>query len=172
MCGLNKAASARIIMAACVMIAMVAVGHRIRMLRQVNPPVLVLPFGQNLAGGIEQGSQKDIRNGDRKSEELRYSTCHQRYDAVYDKCPWTVKQLPKPSVRPSVREQHGRYYGGQHCTELSGVSGRIDIVEKEQQYHKNLRVELTGFVIACHGPVKYRHERAAAPVQCHRQKNR
>ena len=82
MCGLNKAASVRIIMAACVMIAMVAVGHRTRMLRQVKLSVLILPFGQNLVGGIEQSSQKDIRNSDRKSEELRYSTCHQRYDAV------------------------------------------------------------------------------------------
>ena len=172
MCGLNKAASVRIIMAAYVMIAMVAVGHRTRMLRQVKLPVLILPFGQNLAGGIKQSSQKDIRNSDRKSEELRYSTCHQRYDAVYDKYPWTVKQLPEPSIRPSVREQHGRYYGGQHCTELSGVSGRIDIVEKEQQDHKNLRVELACLSISCHGTIKCCHKRAAAPVQCHRQKNR
>lgn len=43
-----------------VMIAMVDFGHLIRMFRQVKPPVPVLPFGQDSAGGIEQGSQKDI----------------------------------------------------------------------------------------------------------------
>ncbi|MBM6864616.1 hypothetical protein H6A66_05455 [Bacteroides caecigallinarum] len=43
-----------------VMIAMVDVGHLIRMFRQVKSPVPILPFGQNSAGGIEQGCQKDI----------------------------------------------------------------------------------------------------------------
>ncbi|MBM6864615.1 hypothetical protein H6A66_05450 [Bacteroides caecigallinarum] len=52
------------------------------------------------------------------------------------------------------------------------MSGRIDIMEKEQQDHKHLRVEFAGLGIVCHGTVECCHEGTAAPVQRHRQNDK
>ena len=84
----------------------------------------------------------------------------------------TVEQLAEPSVRPPGGEHGGTYDGRQYRAELSGMSGRIDIMEKEQQDHKHLRVEFAGLGIVCHGTVEYCHEGTAAPVQRHRQNDK
>ena len=57
-----------------------------------------------------------------------------------DKCTWPVEQTAQPPVHPFEREHGGTYDGGQHDTELAGVSARVEVVEKQQQDQQDLDV--------------------------------
>ena len=124
----------------------------VRIMRQLHVPVAVITFGKcsgvlypsgNLVhvaisghyrdGGIEQGCQKKVGDGNGRRVQMRHEAgdhCRKRED---DECPWPVEQTAQPTVRPSGRKLCGTYNGRGYDTELAGMSAGIDIMEEQQQ---------------------------------------